>query len=205
MPDKPELKVVNEQVKAEPNPTSIFDDLESLRKAQKLTVQRKGILVNVEVDKPANNVHFRAHREWALDGALVVRDNEGTRRAFYYVVPLMKMHPKLVLRVQVVTLAAICLWPGNVLQLWPVPTPRGDFKVWKSARRAYELALDQWTQIVWNEEKSDYAIEVAEGIAHEPVWPADKSFNDLLKLGFDGKIIDSEEHPYVRRLRGLAD
>ena len=37
------------------NPTSVFDDLESLRKQSKLTVKRKSILVNVTVDKPPNN------------------------------------------------------------------------------------------------------------------------------------------------------
>ena len=58
--------------------------------------------------------------------------------------------------------------------------------------------------MVWSEDEGDYQIETAEGIDHEPAWP-DKTFEDLLKLGFDGKIIDSEEHPYVRRLRGLVD
>ena len=91
------------------------------------------------------------------------------------------------------------------MQLWPVPLGDRDFKVWKSARRAYELSRDAWVQIVWNEEKSDYDIETAEGIDHLPVWPTDKSFQDLLKLGFDGKIIDNEDHAYVRRLRGLSD
>ena len=52
--------------------------------------------------------------------------------------------------------------------------------------------------------RSDYLIETAEGIDHEPTWP-EKDFDELLKLAFDGKVIDSEEHPYVRRLRGLLD
>ena len=28
---------------------------------------------------------------------------------------------------------------------------------------------------------------------------------ELLKLGFDGKVIDNEDHPYVRQLRGILD
>ena len=79
-----------------------------------------------------------------------------------------------------------------------------EFPVWKSARAAYELARDQWVQLVWAEDRSDYQLEIAEGIDHEPIWP-EKAFGELLKLGFDGKVIDSEEHPYVRRLRGLID
>ena len=79
-----------------------------------------------------------------------------------------------------------------------------DFKAWKSARAAYELARDRWVSMVWDDSLGDYRIEVAEGIDHEPDWPA-KTFNELLKLGFDGKVIDHEDHPYVRRLRGLID
>ena len=89
--------------------------------------------------------------------------------------------------------------------IWPVPI-LGEriFPVWKSARAAYELAREQWTQIAWDEGRSDYAIEIAEGLDHQPMWP-DKSFEELLKLGFDGKVIDNEDHSYVRRLRGLID
>ena len=61
--------------------------------------------------------------------------------------------------------------------------------------------------MVWNEEESDYAIEIAEGEEMKdlvPIWP-DKTFNELLKTGFDGKVSDNEDHPYVRRLRGILD
>jgi hypothetical protein len=48
-------------------------------------------------------------------------------------------------------------------------------------------------------------IEIAEGIEHQPNWPPDKTFNEILKLGFADKIIDNEDHEYVRQLRGLSD
>jgi hypothetical protein len=209
MSDKTKLELVesNEPPKAEPNSISVFDDLASLRKASKLTVQRKAVLVNVTVDKPAANVYFRCHPDpdLILDDATVLRDNDSTNRAYYFVVPGMRPHPKLAPRLCKVTLALTCTWPGGATLIWPVPI-LGDreFPVWKSARAAYELARTQWVQMVWAEDRNDYLIETAEGIDHEPVWP-EKHFNDLLKLAFDGKVIDSEEHPYVRRLRGLID
>ena len=115
------------------------------------------------------------------------------------------MHPKLQPRLRRVTLVLTSTWPsGNVL-IWPVPIlGEREFPVWRSARAAYELAREQWVQLVWSEERNDYLIETAEKIDHEPAWP-EKDFEELLKLGFDGKVIDSEEHPYVRRLRGLID
>ena len=199
MTDKPDLRVVSS------NPNSVFDDLASLRKASKLTVQRKAVLVNVSVGKPPNNVYFRAHPEYALDNATVLRDREGTSDTTYFVVPHMRMHPKLAPRLRPVTLALLCLWPGSVPLIWPVPT-LGDreFKAWKSARAAYELCQTHWTQMAWNEATADYVIETAENIDQEPIWP-DKSFEELLKIAFDGKVIDSEDQPYVRRLRGILD
>jgi hypothetical protein len=185
--------------------SSVFDDLAGLRKAQKVIVVRKTVLVNVKVDKPPNNQHFRAHPEWYLDDASIVQDR-GTG-TFYYVHPVMRTYPKLAPIIRYVTLAVVFLWPSSSLMIWPVPKLEGgkrkDFPVWKSARVAYESSRDQWMQITWNELNRDYNVETAEKISVEPQWPTDKSFTDLLKLGFDGKIIDNEDHEYVRQLRGL--
>src|SRR5262245_4961600 len=77
------------------DPAAIFDDLASLRKQSKLTVQRKTVLINVTVDKPANNVHFRAHADpaWQLDDTTILQDKSGTARDFYFVHPNMREHP----------------------------------------------------------------------------------------------------------------
>lgn len=193
--------------KGEDSPTSVFDDLASLRKQSKLTVQRKPVLVNVAVDKPTNNVYFRAHSdpEMMLDDTTVLRDNTGTSRAYYYVAPAMRSHPKLVQRIRWVTIALLYIWPGGAVQLWPVPILNGkSMASAKSARTAFELAQTHWTQIVWNEERSDYDVETAEAIDKEPVWP-EKTINELLKLGFADKVINNEDHSYVRQLRGLFD
>jgi hypothetical protein len=189
----------------EREPTNIFDDLASLRKQSKLTVERKPVLVNVPIDKPANNLYFRVHPdpEMQLNDSTVLRDS--TNSNFYYVVPAMRSHPKLVQRLRRVTIALLYIWPGGTYQLWPVPIV-GDSTLasWKSARAAFELAQKKWTQIVWNQERRDYDVETAEKLDKEPVWP-DKSMGELLKLAFADKVIDNEEHPYVRQLRGVLD
>ncbi len=159
------------------------------------------------VEQPANNVYFRVNSnpEMMLDHATVLRDSAGSKRTFYYVVPSMRAHPKLAPRLRKVTLALTYTWPAEEILLWPVPILEGrDFKVWKSARAAFDLAQERWVQIVWNEEKGDYEVEPAESIDKEPIWP-DKSLSILLKIAFADKVIDNEEHPYVRRLRGILD
>ena len=47
------------------------------------------------------------------------------------------------------------------MQIWPVPILGGgrEFKPWRSARAAYELARDKWVQIVWSEASfKDYIV-----------------------------------------------
>jgi hypothetical protein len=195
---KPDLKVVSSR-----DPAAIFDDLAALRKASKLTVKRKTVLINVLVDKPANNVHFRTHPEMMLENATVIRDNEGTRRAFYFIVPDMRDHPKLAPRLRYVTIMLVNTWPGDGYLLWPVPE-KLDLAAWRSEHSAAQLAQTSWTQIAWNEERADFDVDTAENIDKEPTWPKE-NFEQLLKLGFADRIVDNEDHHYVRRLRGIID
>jgi hypothetical protein len=67
------------------------------------------------------------------------------------------------------------------------------------------LSKKQWMQLCWNADTRDCDVVIAEGIKGEPNWPTDKSLRDLLRLGLADKIIASPEHPYVMRLRGLAE
>ena len=41
----------------------------------------------------------------------------------------------------------------------------------------------------------------ARGDLGDPVWP-EKSLAELLRLGFEGKVIDSLDHPVLRELAG---
>ena len=200
---KPVLGLVGEP-KPEINPTDVFNDLSALRKQSKLVVKRKTAVINVAVEKPPNNVYFRTHpsEDMILDDATVLRDEKGS---YFYVVPDMRSHPKLEQRLRKVTLRLTYLWPTDVLMIWPVPILGGrDFPVWKSVRAASKLAETNWTQIVWNEDRRDYDVETAEGLNIEPRW-SDKTLGELLKVAFAGRIIDSEDHEYALRLRGLID
>jgi hypothetical protein len=190
----------------QPSPESVFDDVEALRKVATLKVSRKVVPVNVAVKRPPNNVYFRVHPEpaMALDASIIVGD--GGSDDFYFVAPNMLNHHVILPRLRKVTIATVYSWPGGAISLWPVPlVEETRIACWKSARAAYGLAKEQWVQLCWNSDLRDYDVVVAEGINTEPAWPADKTFRDLLRLGFADKIISTPEHPYVMRLRGLAD
>jgi hypothetical protein len=195
---KPDLKVVSNR-----DPAAIFDDLAALRKASKVTIKRRTVLVNVPVDKPANNVYFRTHPDLQLEDATVIRDEEGTHKVYYFIVPTMRDHPKLAPRLRYVNVMLVNTWPGDGFLLWPVPA-KPDFAAWRSEHAAAQLAQTRWTQLVWNKERADFNVETAENIDKEPTWPKE-SFEQLLKLGFADHIVDNEDHHYVRRLRGILD
>ena len=213
MSEEQKLKVVPEEKEAPvPHPTNIFDDLKSLRKKSKQTVVRKSVLINVDVDRPPNNVYFRVNPDpdMMLE-ATVVRDNDGTKKVTYYVTPGvledldMPGRSKLMPRIRKVTIALVTTWPTGDVLLWPVPIlDDRDIKAWKSSRVAFKLAQTKWVMMIWSAELGDYVVETAEEITHEPVWPK-RSFSEILKVGFADKVIDNAEHPYVLRLRGVIN
>jgi hypothetical protein len=187
---------------AVPSSTDIFNDLDALREQSKPTVRRRSVLVNVSVVKhPANNKYFRAHPTMSLPATVIWDD-----RNCYYVTPGMRSHLKLINRIKYVTLHLIVQWPEQQPLLWPIPivTDGRDFPVWRSYRKAVELAQSEWMQICWDDLKRDFNIEPAENISAEPVWPKE-GFSELLKIALDGFIIDNDNHPYLNILRGRDD
>jgi hypothetical protein len=206
MPDEPASKPDHLKVVPPPAPESVFDDVEALRKVATLKVSRRVVPVNVAVRKPPNNVYFRVHPDpaMALDASVLMGD--GGSDDFYFVAPSMLNHRVVLPRLRKVTIATVYTWPGGAVSLWPVPNAEETrIACWKSARAAFGLAKDQWVQLCWNNDLRDYDVAVAEKMQVEPVWPTDKTFRDLLRLGFADKIIAGPEHPYVKQLRGIAD
>jgi hypothetical protein len=90
------------------------------------------------------------------------------------------------------------------LFLWGVRRPADDTKEpdrWMRAPlEAVRLAKDRWTRITWNELTREHDVATCDSDA-EPEWP-DLPFRDLLKLAFKNYVIDTPDHPVLRRLRG---
>jgi hypothetical protein len=194
------------QVPAETNPTDIFKDLGALRKASVVTVKRRQVFPAIKViDKPASNLHFRVNPdpEMMLQCTLVV-DDEGGGKKFYFIAPSLRSHPKVSVRLRNYVLRVICTYPGGLLMLWPVPmlgTGR-DFPVWRSYDKAAKMAETEWVSMVWSSDHRDYIIERAEGELPEPDY-GQRSLTEMLMEGFSDCVADNEEHPFMRRVRGL--
>jgi hypothetical protein len=96
----------------------------------------------------------------------------------------------------------------GVSLIWPLLLPAdgggGATSAWyESAREAVEAAKKAWIRMRADMSLGAYRLWEAQGELPEPVWP-DKPMGELLKIAFGGRVIDSEDHPVVRRLRGLA-
>lgn len=95
---------------------------------------------------------------------------------------------------------------GNVF-LWPVGLPGSDGRTnawWQSAHAAATLAQREWVRVVSAIEAGFYKTKTSSVDKGEPKWPA-LSFEELLQIAFgDGRLIDTPNHPIVRRLNGEA-
>ena len=85
-----------------------------------------------------------------------------------------------------------------------LPDEGGRRNAWaEAAREAAETGKQKWVRMVADMALGAYRIYLAEGDLPDPLWPA-KTLAELLKLAFKGRIVDSIDHPVVRRLRGLT-
>ena len=63
--------------------------------------------------------------------------------------------------------------------------------------------LKQWIRLAANRTLGAYETYVATGDLPEPEWP-EKSFQDLLRVAFRDRYVDTLDHPVVKRLRGAT-
>jgi hypothetical protein len=92
----------------------------------------------------------------------------------------------------------------GVVFLWPVrlPGPDGRIDEWsRTALAAADMATKAWVRVTANLSLGAYEVFHATGQLPEPVWP-DKTLRELLAMAFRDKLIDSLDHPVLRRLRG---
>ena len=106
--------------------------------------------------------------------------------------------------------APVCLFlavnrQGDVF-LWPAKLPGagGRTNTWnESALAAARLAETRWVRVASNSGAGMYDTLEAAGELSDPTWP-ELSLQELLKLCFQGRFIQSVDHPVIRALRGLA-
>lgn len=179
-------------------------DPASLRLSQDFasTLGVKKALLTVPVRKPDKSWFVRVHpaEEYALQTAVIELKED---RETYLVAP----HLWSELATEA-TFSPRALFTAinrqAVLFLWPIRLPGPDGKVdeWsRSALEAAQMARTGWVRVAANMALGAYDVFQASGELAEPAWP-ETPFRDLLAVAFKGKLIDSLDHPVLRKLRG---
>jgi len=177
-------------------------DLSRLRLSQDFEKDAgvKKALLTVPVHKPGPQVYFRihAHEDYRMRVALIeLKEDRDT-----YIVA-GNLQGTLAGEAVAKMLYTAISRQGDVF-LWPIRLPdrNGRLDEWsRSATKAAVIAQDEWIRLVSNLNLGAYEPWMPYERFPEPVWP-DVPFERLLQIAFQGRIIDTEDHPVIRRLRG---
>jgi hypothetical protein len=184
-----------------PPPEDPFADLDSLRLGQDFsTALGKRVLTTIPVRKPGKQdfIMIRPEPEFRLETFILELKEE---RDSFLVSPVLwqdlanEISPRAIFT---------CVNRQGVIFLWPVrrPGPDGRLDTWSSsAIAAAQAAMSRWVRISANMSLGGYDVFEAVGELSSPEWP-ELSFQDLLRLAFKDRFIDSSTHPVLRRLRG---
>jgi hypothetical protein len=162
----------------------------------------KKALTTVPVRKPDKTWFVRVHplADYRLTTAVLELKEE---REVYIVPP--NLYPQLATETAISprTLFTAINRQGVVF-IWPVRLPGSDGKIddWsRSAMEAAQLAMKGWVRVQANLALGAYEIMQATASLPDPTWPQE-SFAELLKVAFRDKLVDSRDHPVLRKLRG---
>jgi hypothetical protein len=190
---------------ARPEPPDPFDPA-ALRLgadyAEGLGVRK--VITLVPNRKPNKSEWFqvRPGEAWRLQTA-VLELERGIERSTYLVTPSLwaelsgEISPALLLT---------CINRANDLFLWRIklPGPDGRSNTWtESALEIAQAAAGTWCRMKSDTTNGIYSHWVSTEPLSDPKWP-DLTFNEIIKLAFRGRMIDSLDHPVVRELRGGA-
>lgn len=155
-------------------------------------------LVEIAVRKPKKDEWFRVLPGQFQQGGILE-----VQRELYWVSPKIQSQllgdPCFSMRICVLVVTK-----QGLPLIWPLrPDCDSGGKSDKHAQgplTAMQLAQEKWTRMYWIKGKFEYAIETAD-ILDEPKFP-EKSFSELLRLGFKSSIISTLDHPARLELKG---
>jgi len=199
---KPTLQAIEPTTPTDPAPDPF--DLGSLRLNASFieTAGVKKLLTTVPARKPSPQDFVRVHPSPDYRENFAMIDLKDDRED-YLVRP--EILPDLAGEVVYKTIFTAINRQGVVF-LWPIRLPAPDDRKsdWlRSAREAAEMAMGQWIRLKANISLGAYEITVAESVVAEPMWP-ELSYNELLRIAYRDRMIDTLDHAVVKRLRGQA-
>jgi hypothetical protein len=158
------------------------------------------VIVTVKAQKPNGQAWFRVHPDegYRMQVALLKLKDENE---------VFLVDPSLVgqLATEVVPhVLYTYVTREGAIAVWPARLPRADGRTdhWmRSEHEAAKLATTSWVRMTANMAAGSFDVHVAKADLPEPEWP-DVTFEKLLELAFADHLVESMDHPVLRRLRG---
>ena len=201
MLEKPHLVSTDDQASEQvaPNP---FDP-ERLRIDLSFSegVGVKKALITIPVKKPSRQDFIRVHPSAAFRLPVAIIELRDDRETFLVLPDIAREIPGEYTMVTLYT----CVNRQGVVFLWPVRLPGSDGRQleWhRSAAEAAEMAMERWIRVQANMSLGAYEVYEASSTIPEPAWPTDLTFTQMLTIAFKGRLVDSFDHPVLKRLRG---
>jgi hypothetical protein len=160
----------------------------------------KKMLTTVPVRKPGKQEWFRVRpsEEWQLQ--TFIFEDEGLNE-IYLVAPAMRTE---LVGTAHLALILTCINRQADLFLWrcKLPGPDGRPNHWTdSALRIAKEAETGWRRMASNMTAGYYDGFEPSASLPDPEWP-DRTFSEIIRTAFQGRLIDSLDHPLLRQLRG---
>jgi len=184
-------------------PSDLFSNLDNLRISQDFAASLgvKKALLTIPVKKPSKEWFVRVNPAFQIQTCLLELKED---REIYLVSPILWD----LLAGMESTFAPRMLFGATnrlgVFFIWPVRLPRKDGRQdeWsKSAMEAANMATKTWIRMQANQSLGAYEVMEATATLPEPKWP-ELSFNELLRIAFKDRLIDTLDHPVLLQLRG---
>jgi hypothetical protein len=159
------------------------------------------VLQRVDVRKPKKQEYVRVHTspEMCITiAAVITEENQET----YLVPPDMRVNVAneyVVIRLHVAMNrdGEVFLWPLKLQAVGARPNPWTE-----SMARAIATAKQDWVRVSANMAGQRYNIQVANNQQIGNPWRENLSMEDLVSSAFEGRVIDTDDHPVIRKLRG---
>jgi hypothetical protein len=191
---------VSTEVKVPAQAGDFFASLDSLRVAPCGAGDSlvEAVLNHVPVRKPSKEWFYRVHPEHSLDALILELKEDGET---LLVLPSLQgalLEEKCV----AIRTIRLCVNMQGTPFLWPMRMPaEGRKDAWAlSALDAAREAETRWVRMQPDMNLGAYRLFRARA-DDVPRWPKE-SFQDLLRIGFKGAVVDSLDHPTLKKLRG---
>lgn len=161
----------------------------------------KKVQLVIPVRKPNPQDFIRVHPDPAFRLPVAIIELKDERETYLVLPEIAREIPG---ECVMVTMYA-CINRAGTVFLWPVRLPGTDGRQlnWHvSAMAAAAMAMTGWVRVKANMSAGAYDVIPAPSPIPDPEWPKDLTFEQMLKTAFKGWLVDSLNHPVLKRLRG---